>query len=226
MKTGILLRGIALGLAMLCASGLALALKPTHKAAADKPRFETIIPQSFGDWQLDPTVVPVIPSPDVQANLDKIYDQIVSRTYVNGRGERMMLTVAYGGDQSDAFKAHRQEVCYAAQGFEIHGLEHVAMNLGRGSIPVTRMQAVRGYRSEPVTYWLTMGDRVVVGRLERLLTQIRYGLAGQIPDGLLVRVSSLSDDPQAAFRSQDEFVKVLLAGMNQQDVPRLIGSQL
>ncbi|HUO44273.1 MAG TPA: EpsI family protein [Burkholderiales bacterium] len=224
MKNGTL-RCIAVGLAMFCASGLALALKPSHQKAADAPRFETVIPQSFGGWQIDPTVVPVVPSPDVQANLDKIYSQIVSRTYINGNGERMMLTVAYGGDQSDALKAHRQEVCYAAQGFEIHGLTHVAMDVGGASIPVTRMQAVRGFRSEPVTYWLTMGDRVVVGRLERLLTQIRYGLAGRIPDGLLVRVSSLSDDPQAAFHAQDQFIRDLLAGMKPQDVPLLIGAR-
>src|SRR6185369_6497094 len=131
---------------------------------------------------------------DVQEKLDRLYGQVVARTYVNSQGERMMLTVAYGGDQSDALKAHRQEVCYRAQGFDVSRIESARVKAAGRDVPVTRMFAVRGERAEPVTYWFTMGDRVVRGRLERLRVQVESGLAGRIPDGMLVRVSSLSSD--------------------------------
>jgi hypothetical protein len=88
---------------------------------------------------------------------------------------------ATAGDQSDALKAHRQEVCYAAQGFEIRALEHGALSTAGRTIPVTRMLAVQGERSEPVTYWFTMGDRVVLGRAERLRVQLENGFARRIP---------------------------------------------
>jgi len=84
---------------------------------------------------------------------------------------------------------------------------------------------VRGARSEPVTYWLTMGDRVVLGRLERLRVQLAAGLHGRMPDGMLVRVSSLSDDAGAAFRAQQAFMASAVAAMKPADAARLVGAR-
>ncbi len=211
-------------IAMLSAAVAAQALKPVHKISQTrKIQLDRMIPQQFGDWRIDPNVRLVVPAPDVQASLDKIYDQIISRAYVNARGERMMLSIAYGGSQDDTLKAHRQEVCYSAQGFSISGLVHTTLAFGRSTIPVTRMMAVQGERYEPVTYWFTMGDRVVLSRTERLLVQLKYGLSGEIPDGMLVRVSNLSSEPQRAYRAQEEFVHDLIGGMRAEDVAHLLG---
>jgi EpsI family protein len=208
---------------MVLAAGAASALKPSRVHPAVAFDLERVIPRSFGRWIIDPSMVPITPAPDVQAKLERLYDQIVSRTYVNDRGERVMLVLAYGGEQSDALKAHRQEVCYAAQGFEIRKVSNADLRVREKTIPVTRVVAVRGPRSEPVTYWLTMGDRVVLGRLERLMVQLRFGLSGRIPDGMLVRVSSISSNPAQAFAGQDEFIGALLHGMRPGDVHRLLG---
>ena len=197
-------------------------LRPTVEAAPID--LEAMIPARFGDWAVEPDAEAIPAAADVQANLDRLYKQVVARTYVNSQGERMMLTVAYGGDQSDALKAHRQEVCYRAQGFEIHGLARDNFSSSGRSIPVTRMLAIRGERSEPVTYWFTMGDRVVLGRLERLKVQLQSGLRGRVPDGMLVRVSSLSNDPRAAFAAQDAFMAGLVATVPAQQASRLVGA--
>ena len=211
--------------AALCAAALAaVVLKPKPAAADSAVNIEALIPASFGEWVAQPNTAAIVPAPDVEANLARLYSQIVSRTYVNSRGERVMLMVAYGGDQSDALKAHRQEVCYAAQGFDSRELSHGELPAFGRTIPVTRMHAVRGRRSEPVTYWFTMGDQVVIGRLERLVVQLRYGLAGWLPDGLLVRVSTFDADPAHAYGQHGEFLGALLEGMKRQDLPRLIGS--
>ncbi|HUQ27197.1 MAG TPA: exosortase B [Usitatibacter sp.] len=209
---------------MVCSALAAPLLKPVHAEGSAALVLESMVPQAFGDWSIDPTIMPIAPTADVQAKLDRIYNQTVSRTYVNSAGEHMMLTVAYGGDQSDALKAHRQEVCYTAQGFSIHGLHHATLGVQGGSIPVTRMLAVREERSEPVTYWFTMGDRVVRGRVERLTTQIREGFAGRIPDGMLVRVSSISGDERAAYAAQQSFIAALLGAMPSTDRARLAGA--
>ena len=205
--------------------GAAIAAPLLKPAPDTTPRInlDRTIPAAFGGWRIDPEIVPVAPAPDVQANLDRIYNQVVSRTYVNDAGERMMLTVAHGGDQSDALKAHRQEACYAAQGFTIHDLEHGELGVAGRSIPVTRMTAVRGDRVEPVTYWFTMGDRVVLGRIERLEAQLAAGFAGRIPDGMLVRVSSISGQPANAFAAQQAFAQALFAAMPAQDAARFVG---
>jgi exosortase B len=211
-----------LALALVGAAVAAPVLKPVP--AADAIDLEQVIPARFGDWQLDPHVLPIAPTPDVQESLNRIYRQVVSRTYVNPAGERIMLTVAHGGDQSDALKAHRQEKCYEAQGFDIAGIEHGTLAAGRRAIPVTRMVAVRGERVEPVTYWFTMGDRVVLGRLERLRVQVASGLAGRIPDGMLVRVSSISNDPGDAFAAQQDFATAIFAHVNPAQAARFVGA--
>jgi exosortase B len=213
-------------IAALLMAGAAVAA-PAMKPVASSERaidLGKLIPSQFSGWSIDPDIVPIAPTPDVQAKLDRIYSQTVSRTYVNAAGERMMLTVAYGGDQSDALKAHRQEVCYTAQGFDIYGMRHGTLDAAGRSIPVTQMQAVRGDRSEPVTYWFTMGDRVVLGRLERLQVQLRSGLAGRVPDGMLVRISSIDGDPPRAFEAQQAFVAAILAAMPAADATRLVGA--
>ena len=216
------------GLVLTCAFiGAAVAAPLVKPLPADTTgvNLERMFPAEFGGWHIDPSIVPVPPAPDVQANLNRIYSQILTRTYVNDAGESMMLTVAYGGDQSDALKAHRQENCYTAQGFTIERLQHGSMGIAGRDIPVTRMQAVRGERSEPVTYWLTMGDRVVLGRLERLGVQLASGLHGRMPDGMLVRVSSISGDADAAFRAQQAFMASAVAAMTPADAARVVGAR-
>jgi EpsI family protein len=210
--------------ALMITASLAAPLLEPVRAEGPSLQLESMVPRAFGDWSIDPEIVPVPLTADVQAKLDRIYSQTVSRTYVNAAGEHMMLTVAYGGDQSDALKAHRQEVCYTAQGFTIHDLHADELAVMGGSIPVARMLAIRDERSEPVTYWFTMGDRVVRGRLERLAVQLREGFAGRIPDGMMVRVSSISTDPGAAYAAQQAFVAALLASMPPAERARFAGA--
>jgi EpsI family protein len=210
-------------IAMVGAAIAAPVLKPTPDPAAAFD-LEAAVPAVFGGWRIDPTVMPVMPAPDVQANLTRLYNQVVARTYVNASGQRMMLTVAHGGDQSDALKAHRQEVCYRAQGFQVRGVQHGTLAAGERSIDVTRFLAVRGERIEPVTYWFTMGDRVVLGRFERLRVQLAHGLRGRVPDGLLVRVSSIDDNAVRAHAEQATFVAALAGAVPQTHVARLVGA--
>jgi EpsI family protein len=213
------------GMTMLAMLAVALALPFVKPRPVDgnAPDLEGLIPSSFGGWRIDPDIAQVPPTPDVQASLERVYRQLVARTYVNDQGERMMLLVAYGGDQSDALKAHRQEGCYRAQGFEIRDLRHGSVAAGGREVPVTRFDAVRGARSEPVTYWFTMGDRVVLSRMERLRVQVSEGLRGRVPDGFLVRVSSISDEPAKAYAAQQSFLAAALEAVPAAQAWRLVG---
>ena len=59
-------------------------------------------------------------------------------------------------------------------------------------------------RNEPVTYWLTVGDQVITNKFDKRIAEIRLGLTGQIPDGLLFRVSSIDNDSGARLRDAAE----------------------
>ena len=209
--------------AMATVAAAAPGLRPMPDPLA-RPDIAALLPQELPGWRLDPEDLAVPPAPEGQAKQARLYSQVVSRTYVNEAGERMLLTVAYGGDQSDALKAHRQEVCYQAQGFEVHGVQPGRVEAAGRNVPVTRFHAIRGDRSEPVTYWLTMGDRVVRGRGERLVEQLRHGIRGRVPDGLMVRISSLATDPRAAYAAHATFAAALLAPLAPTDATRLAGA--
>jgi EpsI family protein len=210
---------------MCVAAGLAVAATPTVKMADVRPKIELerVIPESFGDWGIDRSIVPLLISPEVQAKLDKIYNQTLARTYRNARGDRVMLSIAYGGDQSDSMRAHRPEVCYAAQGFNVIRslLSQVVTRLG--VLPVKRLIAVKGQRTEPITYWMVVGDRVVLNGWEQKLAQLRYGLTGSVPDGILVRVSTIDAEADRAFAVQDAFVRDLLPSIQESMRTRVVG---
>jgi EpsI family protein len=74
-----------------------------------------------------------------------------------------------------------------------------------------------------VTYWFTVGDKAVQGRLQKRLVDLRYGLTGQIPDGMLFRVSSIDSDQARANQLQDEFINQLLQAVSPADRKRLSG---
>jgi EpsI family protein len=166
-----------------------------------------VLPAAFGDWRVDDTSTNIELPPDVAAQVKAIYTEVADRVYVNGKGERIMLTIAYGRDQSDGFKVHRPEVCYAAQGFTVSSPRDAEFALGDRSIAVKQVDTQLGARQEPVTYWMVIGDHVVNTASRHKLQQIRYALDGLIADGLLVRVSSISSEPDAAYAMQAAFVR-------------------
>ncbi|OJY60421.1 exosortase-associated protein EpsI, B-type [Thiobacillus sp. 0-1251] len=219
-------RHLVIGLCMFAAAGMALALKPTVRIVDSEPRLdlETLIPKTFGDWKIDETIVPLISNPEQQALIKKIYNQTLTRTYVNSNGEHIMLSIAYGGDQSDNMAVHKPEICYPAQGFQI--LKNPTISsfaTGEGSIPVKRLVATQGRRIEPITYWTTVGDTVAVNGLKWKLQQLKYGLTGKIPDGLLFRISSIQADDTKAYHIQDAFTRDLLKAMSPDGRQRIIG---
>lgn len=190
-----------------------------------KPDLEAIFPKAFGDWRTDDRMPVVLPSPDVQAKLNAIYNQVLSRTFVNSQGERMMLSVAYGGDQSDGTKAHRPEVCYPVQGFQMvsSAATTISLNATRG-LHVRQLMAKQGSREEPITYWVVVGDKVATSSTEQKLAQLRFGVRGYIPDGMLVRVSSIDKDAKRAHALQQQFIAELMQATAPAAQPRIFGA--
>jgi len=219
------LRSVIVLVLMLGTAVLSVVAVPTKLLSDTRPSFElaSTVPKAFGDWKLDPYTIPIPPSPDQESAMSKIYDQVLSRTYVNSRGERIMLSITYGSRQNQQMRAHRQEVCYSAQGFKISQLQRLPLIVAGAEVPAARMVATQGQRVEPVTYWFTMGDSAVMSYLDREVTQLKYALSGQIPDGYLIRVSSLSPDSASAFGKQAEFADALMGSLTPELRQRLTG---
>jgi len=210
---------------MILALLLSIYLTPSRKLAEEVNPIdiEVSIPKRFGDWTLDPTIVPIMPSPDQSQALSQTYDQVISYTYVNRQRERVMLSVAYGSSQKQGLRAHRQEVCYRAQGFQISNQRTVDFPVLGSTVQAVQFVATSGNRVEPIVYWFTMGDHVVRSYWERQVVQLQYALSGYIPDGYLFRVSSLGRDTQAAADLHRRFTEDLMKNLPTELRERLIG---
>jgi len=227
MQARVVTRRWAIGATLFGAAAAGAVLKPTRLLAEQRPKLdlEAAIPAQFGDWRTSGDVVPVQADPEVLAKIDRIYGQVLSRTYVDSGSRRVMLSIAYGGDQrNDRMQVHRPEYCYVAQGFEVRPVRDDALATDDGSIPVRRLLARRNARREPITYWITVGDRPARPGLERKLAQLRFGLTGVVPDGMLVRVSSLESDGASGYALHDRFVGDLLRSLSPVARARLLGS--
>lgn len=210
---------------MVLAFAGAYAWTPTKFLAdtVDKVDLEALFPKTFGEWRMDDRGPVQVVSPDQQALLNKIYNQTLSRLYVNRHGDRVMLSVAYGGDQSDGTRAHRPEVCYPAQGFQILSNQVGEVRLDTRAVPARKLVAQQGSRIEPITYWVTVGSKVALSGLEQKLAQLRYSVRGVVPDGMLVRVSTIDKDSAQAYRVQEEFLRELGKSLSADSRDRVFG---
>ncbi|MBC7483646.1 MAG: EpsI family protein [Rhizobacter sp.] len=206
--------------------GAAIAMVPRAgvvEMTASLP-LETLFPATFKGWNIDPSIIPLEPSAELRKVIQESYDQTLSRTYVNAQGYRVMLSVAYGGRRNQGMDIHRPEVCYPAQGMAVRrDTREILMEFGADRLPLKRMVAGVGSRNEPISYWLVIGRSVASFGYGHRLALLKYGLTGQVPDGMLVRVSSLDDDEVQAFVEQDDFLRDMLSAMSPEFRRRLLG---
>lgn len=219
-------KNLVIGLCMFSAAGLALALKPTVKLTSEESpiSLETLIPEQFGDWKMDQTIVNLMIDPRLEKVVEETYSQTLSRTYVNSAGKRIMLSVAYGGTHGEGMQTHRPEVCYPAQGFHVvRNTRAAVLDTKYGELPIKRLVAAQGPRNEPITYWVVVGNEQTQFGLRMKLAQMRYTLTGVIPDGMLVRVSSIDRDDDDAYANQTDFIRAMLASVSDNERERITG---
>ncbi|MFL6602482.1 MAG: exosortase C-terminal domain/associated protein EpsI [Steroidobacteraceae bacterium] len=222
-------RSLAISAAMLLTAVLAYAIAPTRQVAADSVALERMIPKRFGEWveqgatleQVSPQIGGQAGQSDDQSDgqggppngsrtAHALYDQVLMRTYRRqSDGELVMLALAYGRRQVQEFKIHRPELCYYSQGYDVRfvGRSHVALGPHFGvdsNLLMTRNRA----RYEPVTYWIRVGDQISRSAWETRWLIFKDGISGSVPDGILVRASSVvatEADSASAFRVQKVF---------------------
>jgi len=220
-----LLRSTLMCVCLVAATALGTVLKPHMVVAAKSASIDLqqLVPTSFAGWKAVRTESAGA-TEDVQAEIDKIYAQVLDRTYIDAEGQRVMLSIAYGRDQENGSQLHRPEFCYEAQGFQVSGARDGTMTTGYGEIPVRHMIATRRERIEPVTYCITVGERATLPGIGRKLAQLSYGLSGEVPDGMVVRVSSIDSDSAAdAYQLHERFVHDLMNALSAPGRVRLTG---
>jgi len=185
---------------------------------------DALIPRSFGRWA-PVTNIRVVEPPGSDTLSHEIYNQEIARGYADEEGHVVMLLIAYGVSQSDRLQLHRPEICYAAQGFRVSRPVRAVIYYGanRSQLRLTRLVAEREGRLEPVTYWMRIGNDVATGIVERQILKVTYGLRGLIPDGALIRISTVGIPQDAAFAIQGQFILELLGALDARGHKFLVG---
>jgi EpsI family protein len=188
-------RSLGVMAVMVAAACGASVLTPQRESVRTAP-LDQLIPHTFGSWVEDVT-------PESQVSLSlrggneplgaEAYDDLLMRTYRRSDGQRVMMTIAYGRNQTQELKLHRPELCYYAQGFEVHALGRRAVHLSATrQLGSTALLTRNRSRIEVVTYWMRVGERITENAWQTRWTILRTGLDGRVPDGILVRASTLA----------------------------------
>jgi EpsI family protein len=207
------------------AAALAHVVTPTVRIADVRSRLdlEQIFPRSSSSWHVDHSMPIVLPLPEMQARVDATYNRVLTRTYISNEGYRVMLLAAYGADQA-GMGVHLPEACYPAQGFDVTSHDIANLRAADRSLLVRRLVTRRGSRSEPVTYWVVIGDTLANARTQQRMVMMRYAFRGQIPDGMLIRVSSIDHDAERAFQQQALFIDEMVKGIHSTERVAVLGS--
>lgn len=171
-------------------------------------KLEDLVPKSIGRWNFQTAsglVVP--PEDDLQKSL---YSQVLTRVYTDDKSPPVMLLLAQNGGQTGFLQIHRPETCYTAGGYQISPVTPHAIHVGSKIIPANRMDATTGGATEHVIYWTRIGTKIPASWRQQKLAVAEQNLEGIIPDAILVRISVVDEDADAALATIDEFIRAMI----------------
>jgi len=221
-------RDLLIGGACALAAGSAHALTPRKNVTLlGGAKLDEVTPRRFGNWA-EAHVGQVI-QPETDDSLAKtLYSQRVGRVYqATDSGAMVMLLIAYGSTQSDLLQLHRPETCYPAFGFNLSSSAPTSIPLDNGSlVPARDLVASIEHRVENVTYFTRIGEFLPRTQTEQRIDKLKAAFHGVIPDGILVRCSTLGEDTAKCMEINREFLAGLIASVAPRYLPVFIGSAL
>lgn len=213
-----------IGGAFLAAAATGLAFKPRHveKLIGDA-KLDRLVPHQFAGWDFQTASGLVLPPQDQLR--DKIYSQLLTRVYARADGTSVMLLIAYSGAQDGTIQIHRPEVCYPASGYHLSTIADHRVPIAKGiEIPSRYIVAEAQLAREQLIYWTRLGNHFPTRWSEQKLAVIAENFAGIIPDGVLVRISSVA--PGDARPIFDRFARDLYVAVTLRMRRVLVGSDL
>jgi EpsI family protein len=219
-------RDFILGAACVLAAGAAQAIRPRNRIEyIGSAKLGDITPTRFGPWR-QVHVGDVIQARTEGTLAAELYSQMVGRVYANDSDDYVMLALAYGDTQSDLLQLHRPETCYPAFGFEISQSILGSVAAGGANVPTRSLMAKAPNRTENVTYWTRIGEYLPRTQTEQREDKLRTSFAGIVPDGILVRASSLGDDWERGIALNRQFLRDLVLAIDPKYLPVFVGTHL
>lgn len=217
-------RNMLLGVVLGGASAVAFARQPAiANPKIPEKRFEEWVPKSFGAWDEVSQSGVVLPPPDALS--DRLYDNLVTRVFVAPALPPVMLLLAYNNAQDGVLQVHRPEFCYPVGGFELTPTRDIMIEASGSSVPANFFTASAPNRVEQVAYFTRLGSAYPRKWSEQRIAVMRANLAGEIPDGIMMRVSALGDDPREAQGLLTRFARQFIENSNPKLQRLLLGPE-
>jgi EpsI family protein len=209
VQPGLTRRHMVIGGALAVTSAIALVRQPEVTVLPLKEgTLEKLIPTQIGRWRFETKSGLVLPPEDPLS--DSLYSDILTRVYVSENAPPIMFLIAYSNTQDGMLQLHRPEVCYPAGGFNLSETRVMPVDLDKGTqIAARYFSAESAARTEQILYWTRIGTEAPTSWLGQRTAIMRANLKGVIPDGILVRISSVLPDYQSARPVLEEFVAAL-----------------
>lgn len=216
-------RNMLIGGAMIAVAGASYARKPVAPPPLmGKTKLDTLIPDQVGPWTYQTQSGLVLPPRDQLS--ERVYDDLVTRVYVAPDGTGVMFLAAYSGQQDGMIQVHRPEVCYPASGYRLTETQEMPIKLDNGLQLPSRFIVAQGQsRTEQLIYWTRIGPSFPTGWLGQRGAVIEQNLKGIIPDGVLVRISTIVPDDAQAVSILRNFAKELIRAAPAKARQALIG---
>jgi EpsI family protein len=204
-----LLIGGALGLTAAVGSALSF----TTTAGPAIPPLDRVVPARIGPWSEAPMGGLSIPRGETPAG--DAYDDLLTRLYTAPNATPIMLLIAYGATQSGNTQLHSPEDCYPNAGFDLQRWQDVPLRTpGAKPLLARYFTATAPGRIEQVLYWNRIGREYPMGFFDQRWSLLRQMTAGRIPDGVLVRISTINHDRSVALSHLRAFAVGLFAIRN------------
>ena len=145
-------RKVIAGLGLIGLAGVVQARQPVpNRPLVPQKALEAMIPEQVGRFTFMTSSGFVLPPSDALS--DRLYDNLITRAYINPEGEVAMFLIAYNNRQDGVLQIHRPEVCYPAGGFVLSPVTPIDIPLPQGpALPAQIFSATGEQRNEVVAY--------------------------------------------------------------------------
>jgi EpsI family protein len=202
-------RKFILGTALLASAGVAAAMIPRKNVDfLGERKLEDIIPQRIGEWSFYSKSGLVVPPSDELS--DALYSQLLTRVYVAPDQLPIMLLIAQSGSQTGVLQVHRPEVCYPTGGYKLSPPARLQIPTTAGSVSSVAFTATADTRIEQLLYWTRIGRDLPSSWAEQRWSVAQANFRGELPDAVLVRVSTISPDRDHAMVALEAFARTLV----------------
>ena len=158
------------------------------------------------------------------------YDLVAAQAFQRGDGKKVVVVMTWSRDGIRR-AGHSQQICYQAGGYTVTPPENATVATKAGKQDVITFTGTHGNLIEDVMYWRITGGKTDISTGESRLVAVKFDklsrlarhLFGNLPDNLMVRVSSVRSTPDQPATAQIDYIRGFLEMLSASDRKVIMG---